>query len=115
MKMLLMGVAMAGVLTGTAFAQSLDDQYQSPIPEQRTFLQKDDKYEGLVAGPGREDTYYAFRNCFKIGWIKRQKLTRTEWDMAVDQMMVDCKQEPLEADERETIVDYLVTNYGRRR
>jgi hypothetical protein len=115
MKMMLMSATVLGLLAGSALAQTIDDQYQSPIPEERTFLQKDDKYEGLSAGPGREDTYYAFRNCFKIGWIKRQKLTRTEWELAVDQMISDCKQEPLEADEKQTIVDYLVTYYGRRR
>ncbi len=115
MKMLLMGAALLGLMTSAAIAQSLDDQYQSPIPEQRTFLQKDDKFEGLVAGPGREETFYAFRNCFKIGWIKRQKMTRTEWDMAVDQMIKDCNQDPLDADEKQTIVDYLVAYYGRRR
>ncbi len=114
MKTFVLIAALTGVLTGTAMAQP-DTQYQSPIPEERTFLRKDDKYDGLVPGEGREATFYTFQNCFKIGWIKRQKLTRTEWDMAVDQMLKDCKQEPLEADEKEQIVEYLAANYGRRR
>jgi len=114
MKTLLMGAALLGLMAGTAMAQP-ETQYQSPIPDERTFLRSDDKYEGLAPGEGRESTFYAFQNCFKIGWIKRQKLTRTEWDLAVDQMLRDCKQEPLEADEKESIVEYLATNYGRRR
>jgi hypothetical protein len=114
MKTLLMGAVLLALTSGVAMAQP-DQQYQSPIPEDRTFLRKDDKYEGLAPGEGREDTFYAFQNCFKIGWIKRQKLTRTEWDMAVDQMVKDCKMDPLEAEEKETIVNYLATNYGRRR
>jgi hypothetical protein len=113
MKTLLLGAVLLGLLSASAAAQTLDDQYQSPIPDDRSFMRNDDKYEGLAAGPGREDTYYTFRNCFKIGWIKRQKMTRTEWDMAVDQMLKDCKQEPLDADEKETIVEYLTTYYGR--
>lgn len=114
MKTLLTGVALLGLLTGAALAQP-ETQYQSPIPEERTFLRNNDQFEGLAPAPGREETFYAFRNCFKIGWIKRQKLTRTEWDMAVDQMLKDCNQDPLDADEKEIIVDYLATNYGRRR
>ena len=114
MKTLVMGAVLVGLLAGTAMAQP-ETQYQSPIPEERSFLRKDDKYDGLAAGEGREDTFYTFQNCFKIGWIKRQKLTRTEWDMAVDQMLKDCKQEPLEPDQKQTIVDYLVANYGRGR
>ena len=114
MKTLLMGAALLGLVAGTAMAQP-ETQYQSPIPEERTFLRSDDKYDGLTPGEGRESTFYTFQNCFKIGWIKRQKLTRTEWDLAVDQMLKDCKQEPLEADEKATIVEYLATNYGRRR
>jgi hypothetical protein len=114
MKTLLLEAVLLGILsTSAATAGTLDDQYQSPIPDERTFLRKDDQYEGLAAGPGREDTFYTFRKCFKIGWIERQHLTRTEWDLAVDQMLKDCKQEPLEADEKETIVEYLATYYGR--
>ncbi|MGE0668860.1 MAG: hypothetical protein AB7O49_20075 [Sphingomonadales bacterium] len=114
MKTLVLGAALVGLLVGAAMAQP-ETQYQSPIPEERTFLVDRDKYEGLTPGEGRETTFYAFQNCFKIGWIKRQRLTRTEWELAVDQMMKDCNQEPLDADEKEQIVEYLATNYGRRR
>ena len=54
MKTLLMGAALLGLLAGTAMAQP-ETQYQSPIPEERTFLRSDDKYEGLAPGEGREN------------------------------------------------------------
>ena len=114
MKTLMLGAVLTGLLAATAMAQP-ETQYESPIPEERTFLRKDDKYEGLTPGEGRESTVYAFQNCYKIGWIKRQRLTRTEWELAVDKMIEECKAAPLEADEKETIVEYLAANYGRRR
>lgn len=115
MKTLVLGAVLVGLMSGGAVAQTIDDQYQSPIPEERTFLRNSDKYEGLVPDVGREETFHTFKGCFKIGWIKRQKLTRTEWELAVDQMAKECSMEPLEAEEKAIIVEYLARNYGRRR
>ena len=44
--------------------------------------------------------HYAFSGCFKIGWIKKQTLRRTQWDMAIDKLVMDCKLQPLEEDEK---------------
>jgi hypothetical protein len=114
MKTLLWSALALGLAAGPALAQTIDE-YDNPIPEERTFLRDRDRFEGLTAGPGREETYYAFKGCFKIGWIKRQKLTRTEWDLAVDQMARDCNLDPFAPEEKEVIVEYLATYYGRRR
>ncbi|MBI1182530.1 MAG: hypothetical protein GC201_18465 [Alphaproteobacteria bacterium] len=113
MKSVYLGMALL-VLAPAAEAQTIHD-FDNPIPEERTFLHNNDQFEGLKPGPGREETYYAFKDCFKIGWIKRQNLTRTQWDMAVDQMVKQCNLEPFAPDDKKVIVDYLVASYGRGR
>lgn len=97
-------------------AQPAYEQYESPIPDERSIGRpKADSgaFGGLKPGLGREDTYYAFSGCFKVSWIKKQRLRRTEWDMAVDKMVMDCNLLPLEEDEKNIIVNYLVAHYGR--
>jgi cytochrome c len=114
MKAIYLGAALLLLASPALMAQTIHD-FDNPIPEQRTFLRDSEEYEGLKAGPGREETYYAFKGCYKIGWIKRQTLTRTQWDMAVDKMAQECNLEPFAPDDKQVIVDYLVAAYGRGR
>ena len=114
MKAIYLGVALLVLAPAPLLAQTIHD-FDNPIPEERTFLRGGDEYDGLAPGPGREETYYAFKGCYKISWIKKQHLTRTEWDMAVDKMAQDCQLEPFAPDDKQVIVDYLVAAYGRGR
>jgi len=116
MKSILTGLAVALLCTAGARAQPAYEQYDSPIPDEPTFMRSHgsgQNFDGLRPGLGREETYYLFSGCLKIGWIKQQRLRRTEWEMAVDKMAMDCKLDPLEGDERDIVVNYLVRNYGR--
>ena len=111
---------LAASLIGIAFctpvgAQTLDDFYESPIPEERTFNAQPQResFGGLPPGFGREDVYYAFSGCNKLGWIKQQRLTRTQWELAVDKLAMDCEMEPFDPSEKEVLVGYLTRYYGR--
>ncbi len=119
-KFAVVGLVVAAFHAAPASAQPGYEPYDSPIPEERTLgrdINRSDSgsFGGLKPGLGREDTYYAFSGCFKVGWIKRQNLRRTEWDMAVDKLVLDCNLLPLGEEEKTIIVNYLVANYGRGR
>ena len=115
-----LAVMMVSVLVWGGFstpvtAQTLDEFYESPIPEERAFNVPGQRasYGGLTPGVGREDVYYAFSGCNRVGWIKQQRLTRTQWELAVDKMAQDCDMEPFEGSEKEILVNYLTRHYGR--
>ena len=113
MKRLLIAAALVLGTSGGAWAQAMDQYNDSPIPDERSFqTQKKEQYGGLAQGVGREEVFYLFDGC-KLEWIKQQKLTRTQWDMAVDKMAIDCKLGGLDPEEKELVVNYLTRNYGR--
>lgn len=70
-------------------------------------VQAEDEFEGLPPGPGQEETFYACSPCHSIRLVTQQGLTREAWDETIVWMVEEQEMEPLEADERKLILDYL--------
>jgi hypothetical protein len=116
MKHILTLVGALLLVIALAWAQA-DEGYYGGLPDdQQSYKEKKaEAFSGLAPGIGREDTHYAFSGCRKVDWIKKQRLTETQWDMAVDKLALDCGMDPLEPEEKEVIVEYLTRYYGRFR
>lgn len=84
---------------GTGFASADDD------PEQ---------WQGLPAGPGREDVFYRCKSCHSLMIVKQQGLSRAAWDESLDWMVKEQGMSPIEdAAARNRVLDYLSTHFGR--
>ncbi len=75
--------------------------------------QDDDDWQGLPAGPGREEVFYVCQICHSLALVKQQGLNRDTWDETLIWMVEDQDMEPLEPEDRKLILDYLSTHYGR--
>jgi hypothetical protein len=69
----------------------------------------------LPDGPGREETFYACISCHSTAIIRRQGMTRAQWDGLMDWMTEKHGMTPLEGTERQLIVDYLAQSFPPRR
>ena len=69
-------------------------------------------YGGLPAGPGREEVFYSCQACHSLAIVKQQGLDRETWDEALVWMVEEQEMEPLEAEDRKLVLDYLATHYG---
>lgn len=67
----------------------------------------EDEFEGLPPGVGQEETYYACAACHSIRLVIQQGLSREAWDETIVWMVEEQEMEPLEAEERKLILDYL--------
>lgn len=73
------------------------------------------EFDGLIDGPGAEETFYMCSACHSIALVKQQRLTDARWDylwrwMIEEQGMADGGEEL-----RETILDYLKEHYSSQR
>lgn len=66
----------------------------------------------LPEGPGQEETFHGCVACHNTAVIRRSRLTRAQWDGLMDWMVERHGMNPLEADERRVIVDYLARHFG---
>ncbi len=66
----------------------------------------------LPVGPGQEVTFYGCVACHNTAVIRRSRPTRGQWDGLMDRMVERHGMNPLEADERRVIVDYLAQHFG---
>ena len=99
MKRSLLRVVCALVLGGGVFAPA-------------AFAQEDE-FEGLPAGAGRETTFYACSACHSIKLVKQQRLSRDRWADLLVYMVEEQAMEPLDPEDRKTILDYLGTYLGQ--
>jgi mono/diheme cytochrome c family protein len=68
----------------------------------------------LAEGPGRSETFGYCVACHNTAVIRRSAFTRERWDELMDWMAEKHGMNPLEGELRQTIVDYLATQYGPR-
>ena len=68
----------------------------------------------LPAGPGQEETFYACTACHSTAIIRRSGFPRSQWDGLIDWMVEKQGMNPLGAEERKVIVDYLAQHFGPR-
>lgn len=72
-------------------------------------------FDGLPAGPGREEVFYICDVCHSLALVKQQGLNRARWDKTLKWMVEEQGMPELEPAERTMILDYLATNYGEDR
>lgn len=73
------------------------------------------EFDGLIDGPGAEETFYMCSACHSIALVKQQRLSDARWDylwkwMIEEQGMADGGEEL-----RETILNYLKEHYSSQR
>ncbi|MDB5315268.1 MAG: hypothetical protein JWO26_3420 [Rhodospirillales bacterium] len=66
----------------------------------------------LPDGEGREETFALCTGCHNTAIIRRTRLPRAQWDGLMDWMVEKQGMNPLDADLRTTIVDYLARHFG---
>ncbi|MET3794014.1 MULTISPECIES: cytochrome C-552 [Aquamicrobium] len=86
-----------------------------PLPGASPRPEGNPEFDGLIDGPGAEDTFYMCSACHSIALVKQQRLSDARWDylwtwMIEDQGMADPGEEL-----RETILDYLKEHYSSER
>ncbi len=70
-------------------------------------------WQGLPAGPGREEVFYKCQACHSLAIVKQQGLNRDSWEESLVWMVEEQEMERLEADERNLVLDYLSKHFGR--
>ena len=69
----------------------------------------------LPDGHGRDETFYACTACHSSALIRRSGFTRQQWDDLIDWMVEKQNMNPLTAEDRVLIVDYLAGAFPPRR
>ena len=66
----------------------------------------------LPPDPGRDMVAKACAQCHSADVVSAQRKTRADWSATIDRILEKYPYEPLEAQEREVILDYLAKQYG---
>ena len=87
----------------------------TPSPGASARPEGNPEFDGLIDGPGAEDTFYMCSACHSIALVKQQRLSDARWDylwtwMIEEQGMADPGDEL-----RETILHYLKEHYSSER
>jgi hypothetical protein len=104
MKRSLFRVVHAGVLGGGILALAV---IAPPV------FAQDDEFDGLPPGEGQEITFYACSACHSIKLVTQQRLSRDRWDDTLVYMVEEQAMEPLDPEDRKTILDYLGQHLGQ--
>ena len=70
------------------------------------------EFDGLVAGPGAEETFYACGACHSIKLVSQQGLSRDSWIETLQWMVDEQEMVPLPPEEYDLVLTYLTTFYG---
>ena len=73
----------------------------------------EEDWQGLPAGPGREEVFYTCQACHSLAIVKQQGLDRDSWDESLVWMVEEQEMEPLDPEDRKLVLDYLATHFGR--
>lgn len=104
----------AAVLAGWgAFSPPAPAAEPTPKSAQQPAAQEDDEWQGLPEGPGREEVFYVCQACHSLAIVQQQGLDRESWDEVLKWMVAEQEMEPLEAEPRKLVLDYLTKHYGR--
>ena len=78
-----------------------------------THYGKQRDWDGLPAGPGREQVYYACKTCHSLMLVTQQGMSRDRWDDTLVWMVEEQGMSEIEDDAtRALILDYLATHFG---
>ncbi len=78
------------------------------VPETR----EPEDFGVMVAAPGASETFDACTPCHSERIVVQQGLARDQWDELLDWMVDEHEMEPVDADLRTVILDYLGEHYG---
>ena len=77
------------------------------------FSVDEEDWQGLPAGLGREEVFYQCQACHSLAIVKQQGLDRESWDESLVWMVEEQEMEPLDPEDRNLVLDYLATHFGR--
>ena len=81
---------------------------------QTAFTPRDENPEEFAAGAGRDETFYACTACHNFKLVAAQGLDRAGWDDSLNLMVRKHNMPPLDAKDRETVLNYLAAAYPPR-
>jgi hypothetical protein len=67
--------------------------------------------EALPAGADRDEVFYACTACHSTAIVRRTRLSRERWDELMDWMVTRHNMNPMDADQRRRVVDYLAEHF----
>ena len=73
----------------------------------QTFTPRDESPEEFPAGAGRDETFYTCTACHGFKLVAAQGMNRRQWDDSINWMMEKHRMPPLEAKERDAVLNYL--------
>ena len=86
----------------------------APAQAQSTFTPREESPEEFVAGPGRDETFYACTACHGFKLVAQQGMTRAQWEDSINLMVRRHNMPVLDDKERATVLGYLETAYPPR-
>jgi mono/diheme cytochrome c family protein len=78
------------------------------------FTPSDEQPEDYPQGHGREETFYACTACHGFKLVAQQGMLRRQWDDTLNLMIERHNMPPLDAKDRELVLDYLESTFGPR-
>ena len=120
-RLLLKAVIMIAAATGFSLSAAAQTtgydpmRPAMPLPGASAQPEGNPEFDGLIDGPGAEETFYMCSACHSIALVRQQRLTDARWDylwrwMIEEQGMADGGEEL-----RETILGYLKEHYSSQR
>ena len=86
----------------------------APALAQNTFTPREESPEEFVAGPGRNETFYACTACHGFKLVAQQGMTRAQWEDSINLMVRRHNMPPLDDKDRAVVLGYLETAYPPR-
>ena len=86
----------------------------APTIAQTTFTPRDESPEEFAAGAGRDETFYACTACHNFKLVAAQGLSRAQWEDSINLMVRRHNMPPLEAKDRDVVLNYLAAAYPPR-
>ena len=84
---------------------------QSPGPD---FAPREEAPEQFPAGAGRDETFYACTACHNFKLVAAQGMSRRQWEDSLTWMTQRHGMPPLDAKEREMVLNYLEQTFPPR-
>lgn len=72
----------------------------------------DDEYLGLPDAVGRDEVFAYCGGCHSMKLVEQQSQTRTGWDELLTWMYDEQEMEPLDAEDKKLVLDYLAKYIG---
>lgn len=84
------------------------------IAAAQNFTPRDESPEDYPAGAGRDETFYACTACHGFKLVAAQGQNRRQWDDTINWMSEKHRMPPLEAKERDIVLNYLEAAFPPR-